>query len=109
PSVARELRDLRDRLRRHPYDAVLDAQGLLKSCLLCRMALGPKYGFDWTSARESLAALCYDKRFWVPWSLHAVERNRSLAAQAFGYRAGTEIDYGIAARGGPLAWLPDGT
>ena len=67
------------------YDLVLDTQGLLKSALIARCAAAPKYGFDRSSAREPLSTLFYDHTFTVAKNLHAVERNRQLAAQAFGY------------------------
>ncbi len=76
------------------YDAVIDTQGLLKSALLAQAASGTRYGLDWSSAREPLRWF-YHRTFHVPWSLHAVERNRELAAQALGYRRAPEVDYGV--------------
>jgi len=90
-------------LRRVRYDAIIDTQGLLKSALIACAARGIRYGLDWKSSREPLAVF-YDRSFRVPWSLHAVERNRALAAQALGYAAG-EIDYGVHARPTRFAWL----
>jgi heptosyltransferase-1 len=89
------------------YDAVLDTQGLLKSAILASRARGKKIGHAVDSAREPLAARFYDRRFSVPKDLHAVERNRLLAALAFDYTIDTPPDYGIAAS--PLAadWLPN--
>jgi len=68
-------------LREHPYDAVLDAQGLLRSALLSRLAArssasAPLLGFE--TAREG-APFFYSGRVRVPESLasplHAVSRN----------------------------------
>lgn len=79
------------------YDAVIDTQGLLKSALLARAARGRRHGFDAGSAREGLAARTYDVRHHVARNLHAVIRNRMLAASALGYRADTPVEFGIRA------------
>jgi heptosyltransferase-1 len=60
------------------------------------MARGKRCGYAATAAREPLAARFYDARFDVPKHLHAVERNRRLAALAGGYAATPVPDYGIA-------------
>jgi heptosyltransferase-1 len=90
-----EFSALRRELRRERYDYVLDSQGLLKSALLATLAHGPRHGFDRASAREPLAARFYDVRHAVPQALHAVERNRRLAAAAFGYVPPAPCDYGL--------------
>ncbi len=88
------------------YDVVVDTQCLLKSALIARCAGAMKCGLDWKSAREPLASLFYDRRYFVAKNQHAVERNRQLAAQALGYTLDTPADYGIAAPDLPLPWLP---
>jgi heptosyltransferase-1 len=93
------------RLRERHYDAVIDTQGLLKSALITRMARGVRYGLDRQSSREPLGFF-YDRTFNVPWSQHAVERNRALAAQALGYTAAPRVDYGIRIPAADFAWLP---
>ncbi len=73
-------------LRAKHYDAVLDAQGLLKSALLVAcQARGPRYGLDRHSAREPLASYCYQHPLSVAKGQHAVERTRQLFAQALNY------------------------
>jgi len=67
------------------YDAVIDAQGLLKSAWLCRYARGERYGLDKLSAREPLASHFYQNKISVPKGQHAVERTRQLFAAALGY------------------------
>ena len=52
---------LRDQLREHPYELILDLQGLLKSALWARQAIGPVAGFDGASAREPAAAWLYQR------------------------------------------------
>jgi len=84
-----ERRAFRDLLRAESYDVVLDTQGLLKSAFLgyrARLsAHGVRAGFSYALVRESLARLLYDKGYAVDPKLHAIERMRALAAQAFGY------------------------
>jgi heptosyltransferase-1 len=92
-------------LKRRPYDAVIDTQGLLKSAWIAWLARGTRHGLDFASAREPLAFF-YDRTYSVPWTMHAVERNRALAAQAFGYAVPARLDYGIAASAAVFAWLP---
>ena len=102
----REMAESRRRLQAQPYDAVIDTQGLVKSALLARQARGPLLGYAAKSAREPLAARFYDRHFSVSRDLHAVVRNRRLAAAALGYPLADEADYGIAAAAANFAWLP---
>ncbi len=104
PAVWAEIAAFRRALRAERYDAVIDAQGLLKSALLCRLATGRRHGPDRASAREPLAALFYEARHRVPRELHAVARNRRLTAAALGYAAGGLCDYGLRVEGAaPIA------
>ena len=96
-----ELGEFRAALRGERYDAVIDSQGLIKSALVAALALGRKHGFDRASAREAFAARFYDVTHAVAANLHAVERNRQLAAAALGYRAEGPCDYGLRVAGEP--------
>lgn len=80
------------------YDAVIDAQGLVKSAaLVTRLAQGVKHGMDWNSAREPLASLFYQHRHAIAKQQHAVERTRALFAKSLGYTlTGQTGDYAIA-------------
>ena len=93
-----EWQAYKQQLQASKYDAVIDAQGLLKSALLAtRLAQGRKFGYDKNSAREGLSACFYDQQFDIPYQQHAVERIRQLFAQSLGYTVTNEIgDYGIA-------------
>jgi heptosyltransferase-1 len=93
----REIGAWRRDLRSERYDAVIDTQGLIKSALIARCALGRRHGMDAASAREGVASWFYDERHAVPRAQHAVERNRLLAAAALGYRSGPRVDYGLSA------------
>lgn len=95
-----EWKSYKQQLQATQYDAIIDAQGLLKSAVLVtRLAHGTKYGYDKQSAREGLSSCFYDKTFAIPYQQHAVERIRKLFAMALGYDLPTTIgDYGIADR-----------
>lgn len=81
-----EWRQFRNTIKRHHYDLVIDAQGLLKSAWLCRMIKAPSAGYDKHSVRERLASLAYRHTYPVSKELHAVERIRELFAQALSYK-----------------------
>ena len=102
----REIAEFRRLLKACAYDAVVDTQGLLKSALIASQATGPVLGYAADSAREPLAARCYDRRFHVSRELHAVLRNLRLAGAALGYAAASEPDYGIEAHAAGFDWLP---
>lgn len=103
----REIAGTRARLRRAGYQCVLDLQGLLKSVWIGRMAGAPMAGFSRRCAREPLAALAYRFRYDVDMSLHAIERLRSLAAQALGYRVEGMPVFGLSAPPDPVPGLPE--
>lgn len=85
-------------LQQRQYDAVIDAQGLLKSAvLIARKARGIRHGLDWQSAREPLASLFYNEHHRVAKNQHAVERIRQLFAQSLGYKCPNGVgNYAIA-------------
>ncbi|MEO8401868.1 MAG: lipopolysaccharide heptosyltransferase I [Gammaproteobacteria bacterium] len=92
----RELRQLRNTLRHEKYDLILDAQGLFKSAWLTLLAKGPRCGMNRRSARESLAALFYQRTYPINWDHHAIKRVRSLFSQVLGIALPTTVpDYGI--------------
>ncbi len=80
-----EWRRARNALRRQHYDAVIDAQGLLKSAFIARLVKTTRYGMDKHSVRERLATLAYHRKISVPRDMHAVERIRLLFARALNY------------------------
>jgi heptosyltransferase-1 len=95
PSTWTEIGAWRRALGAERYDAVIDTQSLVKSAVLCAAAKGTRHGLDRASARELLATAFYDVRHAVPRGLHAVERNRRLAAKALGYAVHGAADYGL--------------
>jgi heptosyltransferase-1 len=80
-------------IRAEHYDYVIDAQGLIKSGLITRLAQGRRAGFD--HPRESLAALFYQDKIAVDRAAHAVTRVRQLFARTLGYEYSSSIDYGL--------------
>jgi heptosyltransferase I len=109
--------DQRKALRTAGADWTLDTQGLLKSAWIAKGAGLPTYGYDKESIREPLAARLYDHSFAVSKTIHAVERNRLLAALATkqsdkNVNRGT-LDYGLTRYNAPIHtakqsdWLHD--
>ena len=96
--VKAERRAFRHAVQAEQYDAIIDAQGLVKSAaLVTRLAHGIKHGMDWQSAREPLASLFYNRRHHIAKQQHAVERTRELFARSLGYaKPETQGDYAIA-------------
>ncbi|MDB5804800.1 MAG: lipopolysaccharide heptosyltransferase [Betaproteobacteria bacterium] len=92
-------------LAREGYDRVIDAQGLVKSALLARLARGERHGLDASSAREGIATRTYHHRHHVPWTLDAVARNRRLLGLSLGYIPRGEPRYGIEVPPAQAGWL----
>jgi heptosyltransferase-1 len=107
PAAWRDLSGTRRALR-GSWDYVIDSQGLLKSAFVTRLARAPAFGLDATSARERIAARFYDVKIRVPWTLHAVERNRRLVAEIFGYSIEGPPRYGLTRPESRPAWAPAG-
>lgn len=94
-----EFRRFCARLREQEYDLVIDAQGLIKSAVATRLARGVRVGFDWHSARESMASLAYTRRHHIDTGRHAIDRLRELFARALDYPVpSSPVDYGLASR-----------
>jgi heptosyltransferase-1 len=94
----KEIGGLRRDLRAARYDLVLDAQGLMKSAVLARLAGAPVHGLDAGSAREGIAARLYAHGHAVPRAMHAIDRTRALFGQVLGYEpAGTGCVFGLSA------------
>lgn len=96
--IKAERKAFRDTVQAQNYDAIIDAQGLVKSAaLVTRLAHGVKHGMDWKTAREPLASLFYNRRHFIAKQQHAVERTRELFAKSLGYnKPQTQGDYAIA-------------
>lgn len=102
-----EIRGVCHELKAHHYDLALDTQGLIKSALVTHCTHTDRCGYARDSAREPLASWFYDRTFSIAKNLHAVERNRRLAAAVLGYSVNGAPDYGIRIPDIALPWLPD--
>jgi heptosyltransferase I len=92
----REFKTWYRNLRLEDYDLVLDAQGLLKSALVAKMANAKVIqGYNWSSAREGITSLFYQTAYAISKKQHAVARTRQLFSQAFNYTHPVKIDFGI--------------
>jgi heptosyltransferase-1 len=97
-ATRREIKAFVHDLRRTSYDAVIDAQGLVKSAWITGLSRCPagKWGWDRASIREPLAGMVLQHRVHAPDHLHAIKRLRILFSASLGY----------APASGPPALLP---
>ncbi len=101
-SVWHEVKAFWYNLREYKYDYIIDAQGLLKSAIITRMAKLDNassksyvYGLNSQSSRGKYIQWLYHKRVNVPKNEHAVLRLKTLFANIFNYRCDSVIDYGL--------------
>ena len=101
PAVIAEMRAFVRRLRRDPYDAVVDLQGLSKSALIATLARGPSFGLanrtdgashEWPTRWLATTAIRVE-----PHS-HALDRSRELVGKALGSRVGAPPSFGLSPR-----------
>ena len=86
PQTGQEVKAFIHRLQSKRYDIILDAQGLIKSACVARLAKGDRrFGLDYRSAREPLSSLLYTDRIRVPHGEHAIMRLRRLFSEALDY------------------------
>ena len=91
-----EFTEFANNLKEEHYDLVIDAQGLVKSGLISRIARGLTVGLSNRTIREPLATLFYNVVYAVPWQQHAVERIRDLFSRTFNYSLDYHTcDYGL--------------
>ncbi len=97
-----EWRAFREQLRRDPYDAVIDLQGLAKSALVARVARlapgGRRYALanrTEGSSYEALTRWVAHVALRIEPHVHAVQRSRQLCALALGYPLPAAPSYGL--------------
>ncbi|VFP82199.1 lipopolysaccharide heptosyltransferase RfaC [Candidatus Erwinia haradaeae] len=84
--IRQEREKFKHTVQLNKYDAIIDAQGLIKSAwFITRLAKGIRHGGDFHSAKESLSSLVYDKRHRIHKKQHAVERMRLLFSKSLNY------------------------
>lgn len=90
-----EIKTFYNAISEKKYDAIIDAQGLLKSVAVMKCATGKTHGYDKHSAREKIASYFYNKTYRVT-QAHAVTRTRQLFASVLHYPLPTTTaDYAI--------------
>ncbi len=95
PSTLKEQFQYYSALRKQPYDAIIDAQGRIKSARVAWLARGPVYGLDRESATDRETRFFYETGFSASKKMNAVERVRLLFAKALNYELTGALDYGI--------------
>lgn len=91
-----EFKTWRNSLHLEKYDVVVDAQGLLKSAFIAKIANATSiHGYDKKSTRENIASYFYQKKYNVNKDQHAVERTRQLLAKIFNYTPTPILNFGI--------------
>ena len=98
--VRAEWRAFRGRLQQHPYDAVIDLQGLTKSAVIARLAHGVSYGLanqTEGASHEWPARWLVDHAISVPARIHAMDRARVLVGAALRYAPEGAPRYGLRA------------
>lgn len=101
-ATRREWRAFKAQLRLTAYDAVIDLQGLTKSALVAWLARLAPGGQRYAMANQTDGSGYEAPTRWVadvavrmvP-HIHAVQRARSMAAQALGYSLGAPPTYGL--------------
>ena len=106
-------------LRSERYDAVIDAQGLIKSAVFSRFARvargGKRIGFSGDSIKESPAAKFYRQTVDVDRKMHAIDRLRALFSGGFEYQIPSNkpdyalASYSVSSRDLPTIFLLHGT
>lgn len=95
-----EIKSFLQNLRSNQYDYIIDAQGLLKSAILTKIAKlkskKSKYGLDSSSARGKYISWAYNKAISIPRDLHAIYRIKLLFSKIFDYVYDqNRLNYGI--------------
>ncbi|PCH63140.1 MAG: lipopolysaccharide heptosyltransferase I [SAR86 cluster bacterium] len=94
--VSGEYGKFKRQLQSQHYDLVIDAQGLIKSGIISRLARGLTVGLSNSTIREPWATVFYNKSYSVPWTEHAVDRIRQLFSRALNYSYDANlVDYGL--------------
>lgn len=84
-------------LRRGQYDAVIDAQGRIKSARVAWLSGAPVFGLDQHSATDSETRYFYRQGFAAARDINAIDRLRQLFAACLGYEVSGAADFGIQA------------
>ncbi len=90
-----EIKAFLKQLRQTHYDVIIDAQGLIKSAVVSKLAQGTTiHGFDVETLRESIARFAYHQTHPTP-QIHVALQYKALFAQSMGYIANDLIQYAV--------------
>jgi len=96
-----EIKQCISAIRAQQYDVIIDAQGLLKSAWIAKLAHGKSFGYAKGSSKEPVA-WAYNCPQTIDRNQHAVKRLRELLAKSLGYpEPQSSPDYGIEAHFNP--------
>ena len=73
-----EIKQFLQTLKEKKYDAIIDAQGLLKSAIVSKIARGESHGYDKHSAKERISSYFYTHTYAAKKTEHAIKRARFL-------------------------------
>lgn len=80
-----EIKSFYNRLRQKKYDLIIDAQGLLKSAVIAKLARGKTHGYNQYSIKEKIASYFYHYHYAIEKNQHAITRIRQLFANVLQY------------------------
>ncbi len=84
-NIIHEIRKIRAYANRN-YDIVIDAQGLIKSLITCKLlGSGNIWGFSKDSIRESEASYFYNNHVDIPYHSNTIDRNMKVLSKPFGF------------------------
>jgi heptosyltransferase I len=95
PATWREQIAFYQCLRGRHYDAVIDAQGRIKSARVGWLSGAPVYGFDAASATDAETRMFYRQGVAASRDMNAIDRLRQLFGQLLGYKPAGAPDFGI--------------
>ena len=79
--IFKEIKRLR-KYSKNGYDLIIDAQGLIKSAIVCRLLGRDIVGFDKHSIREAFASYFYGKKVTIGYEKNVIDRNVALFNRA---------------------------
>jgi heptosyltransferase-1 len=95
-----EIKNFFNNLRAEQYDYIVDAQGLLKSGIITKLARlnqkGKRHGLDYKSARGKYISWLYHDSYNIDTQLHAIYRLKLLFSKIFKFTYDKDLlNYGL--------------
>lgn len=90
-----EIQAFLKQLRQTRYDVIIDAQGLIKSAVVSKVARGGTiHGLNVDTLREPIARYAYHYTHPTP-QIHVAHQYKALFAQSMGYTANAHVEYAV--------------